>query len=313
LIFGVDLFTPKTKTMQLVKTTFLVSAFSFTCFVGFSQVGNVSIESNAEHDFVSMHEKSKMNFFIISKPKKGKIDLASRFNIVRGKMKGMFHKKVFVAIVAKDATHASAKVQRKLNKYDGRIGTLWFDSHGMYRKGYSLFFIGHDEISYYTLKDSAFASPLRQLAAYSTDETKVVIGSCYGGATYYRCSIDYKDTTRMNGDSLMIALGKVLNAATVYGSESWVMTKPGLFLERAAVAGYPRRKLFRDLVYQPAWENMGKWNEYNALTNSFASINPVAMDMYGNLVVRNISYTSKEEVIKDINKMLGKLEPGLYK
>jgi hypothetical protein len=183
----------------------------------------------------------------------------------------------------------------------------------MYKKGYSLFFIGHDEVSYYTLKDSAVASPLRQLAAYSTDETKVVIGSCYGGATYYRCSIDYKDTTRMNGDSLMMAIGRVLKAATVYGSESWVMTKPGLFLKRAAVAGYPRRKLFRDLAYQPAWENMGKWNEYNALTNSFASINPVTMDMYGNLMVRNISYTSKEEVIKDINKMLGKLEPGLYK
>ena len=288
-----------------------------TFFVAFKiaicQPGNTSVTSNPDEQASSGYEKRKMNFFIISKPKRGKIDLASRFNIMRGKMKGLFRKKVFVAVVAKNARHASVKVQRKLNKYDGRIGTLWFDSHGMYKKGYSLFFIGHDEVSYYTLKDSAFASPLQQLAAYATDETKVVIGSCYGGATYYRCSIDYKDSTRMNGDSLMIALGRVLRAATVYGSESWVMTKPGLFLERAAVAGYPRRKLFRDSVYQPAWENMGKWNEYNTLTNSFASINPVTMDMYGNLLVRPISYTSKEEVIKDINKMLGKLEPGLYK
>jgi len=299
--------------MQIAKTTVLLSTFLLAGLIGFCQLGNVSAASDLEQQTASLYEKSKMNFFIISKPKKGKIDIASRFNIMRGKIKGLFRKKVFVAIVARDARHASAKVQRKLNKYDGRIGTLWFDSHGMYRKGYSLFYIGHDEISYYTLKDSAIASPLRQLAAYSSDETRVVIGSCYGGATYYRCSIDYKDTTRMNGDSLMITLGKVLKAASVYGSESWVMTKPGLFLERAAVAGYPRRKLFRDLVYQPAWENMGKWNEYNALTNSFASINPVTMDMYGNLMVRHISYTSKEEVIKDINKMLGKLEPGLYK
>ena len=299
--------------MQIAKTTILLSAFLVACLVSYSQFSNDSIETGPELQPGSRHDKSKMNFFIISKPKKGKIDPASRFNILRGKIKGLFRKKTFVAIVAKDASHASAKIQRKLNKYDGRIGTLWFDSHGMYKKGYSLFFIGHDEVSYYTLKDSAVASPLRQLAAYSTDETKVVIGSCYGGATYYRCSIDYKDTTRMNGDSLMIAIGRVLKAATVYGSESWVMTKPGLFLKRAAVAGYPRRKLFRDLAYQPAWENMGKWNEYNALTNSFASINPVTMDMYGNLMVRNISYTSKEEVIKDINKMLGKLEPGLYK
>jgi len=299
--------------MQITKTTILLSAFLLACLISYSQFNNDSIETDPELQSGSRHEKSKMNFFIISKPKKGKIDPASRFNILRGKIKGLFRKKTFVAIVAKDASHASAKIQRKLNKYERRIGTLWFDSHGMYKKGYSLFFIGHDEVSYYTLKDSAVASPLRQLAAYSTDETKVVIGSCYGGATYYRCSIDYKDTTRMNGDSLMIAIGRVLKAATVYGSESWVMTKPGLFLKRAAVAGYPRRKLFRDLAYQPAWENMGKWNEYNALTNSFASINPVTMDMYGNLMVRNISYTSKEEVIKDINKMLGKLEPGLYK
>jgi len=299
--------------MQIAKTTILLSAFLVACLVSYSQFSNDSIATGPELQSGSRHEKSKMNFFIISKPKKGKIDPASRFNILRGKIKGVFRKKTFVAIVAKDASHASAKIQRKLNKYERRIGTLWFDSHGMYKKGYSLFFIGHDEVSYYTLKDSAVASPLRQLAAYSTDETKVVIGSCYGGATYYRCSIDYKDTTRMNGDSLMMAIGRVLKAATVYGSESWVMTKPGLFLKRAAVAGYPRRKLFRDLAYQPAWENMGKWNEYNALTNSFASINPVTMDMYGNLMVRNISYTSKEEVIKDINKMLGKLEPGLYK
>jgi len=299
--------------MQITKTTILLSAFLLACLISYSQFNNDSIETGPELQSGSRHEKSKMNFFIISKPKKGKIDPASRFNILRGKIKGLFRKKTFVAIVAKDASHASAKIQRKLNKYERRIGTLWFDSHGMYKKGYSLFFIGHDEVSYYTLKDSAVASPLRQLAAYSTDETKVVIGSCYGGATYYRCSIDYKDTTRMNGDSLMMAIGRVLKAATVYGSESWVMTKPGLFLKRAAVAGYPRRKLFRDLAYQPAWENMGKWNEYNALTNSFASINPVTMDMYGNLMVRNISYASKEEVIKDINKMLGKLEPGLYK
>ena len=299
--------------MQITKTTILLSAFLLACLISYSQFNNDSIETGPELQSGSRHEKSKMNFFIISKPKKGKIDPASRFNILRGKIKGVFRKKTFVAIVAKDASHASAKIQRKLNKYERRIGTLWFDSHGMYKKGYSLFFIGHDEVSYYTLKDSAVASPLRQLAAYSTDETKVVIGSCYGGATYYRCSIDYKDTTRMNGDSLMMAIGRVLKAATVYGSESWVMTKPGLFLKRAAVAGYPRRKLFRDLAYQPAWENMGKWNEYNALTNSFASINPVTMDMHGNLMVRNISYTSKEEVIKDINKMLGKLEPGLYK
>jgi hypothetical protein len=299
--------------MGTIKTiTFLLSLL-FAVSNAFSQLGDKAFLVDTGKRPTAFTEKRKLNFFIISKPKKGKIDLASRFNIFRGKLKGLFRKKKFVAIVARDARHASVKVQHKLNKYQGRIGTLWFDSHGMYKKGYSLFFIGDDEISHYTLEDAAIALPLQQLATFSDKESKIVIGSCYGGATYYRFSIDYRDTTRMNGDSLMIALGRIFNQSNIYGSESWVMTKPGLFLKRAAVAGFPRRKLFRDICYQPAWENMGKWNEYNPVTNRFASVNPVTMDMYGNLMVRTISYTSKDEVKKDIAKKLGKLAPGLYK
>jgi len=296
-----------------VTTTILLFSCLFLCHTGISQFQNEIGAGFAEYEISSPSQKRTLNFFVISKPKKGKIDLASRFNILRGKLKGFFRKKKFVAIVARDAAHASTKVQRKLGKYNGRIGTLWFDSHGMYKKGYSLFFIGENEISYYTLENPVIGKPLQQLANFSDDETKIVIGSCYGGATYCRFSIDYQDTTRMNGDSLMIGLGKIFYQSNIYGSESWVMTKPGLFLKRAAVAGYPRRKLFRDICYQPAWESMGKWNEYNATTNRFASINPVTMDMYGNLIVRTISYTGKDEVRKDIAKKLGKLETGLYK
>lgn len=298
-----------------MKVTTTILLFSCICIgqTGFSQFQNNIGTGPAENEISFPSQKRTLNFFVISKPRKGKIDLASRFNILRGKLKGFFRKKKFVAIVARDAAHASTKVQRKMSKYNGRIGTLWFDSHGMYKKGYSLFFIGENEISYYSLEDPAIGEALQQLANFSDNKTKIVIGSCYGGATYCRFSIDYRDTTRMNGDSLMIGLGKIFYQSKIYGSESWVMTKPGLFLKRAAVAGYPRRKLFRDICYQPAWENMGKWNEYNSTTNHFVSINPVTMDMYGNLVVRTISYTSKDEVRKDIAKKLTKLEPGLYK
>jgi len=155
--------------------------------------------------------------------------------------------------------------------------------------------------------------PIKELSSFSDRDTKVIIGSCYGGATYHRASIDYKDTTRMNGDSLMIALGKVFNQSSIYACESWVMSKPGLFLKRAAVAGCPGRKLFRDVCYEPAWEKMGRWNEYNAATNNFTSVNPVTMDMYGNLIIRTSSYTQKEDVKKEIAKNMNKLKPGLYK
>lgn len=277
---------------------------------GFSQQNNSLSNENVNPYF---ENKKKLNFFIIAKRKKGKLDLATRFNVFRTKLKSLLRKEKFISIVAGDARQMSAKVQYRLNKYKGSIGTIWFDSHGMYKKGYSLFFIGHDEYSYKTLKDSSFISPIALLAAYSDINTKVIIGSCYGGATYQRASIDYKDTTKMNGDSLMIYLGEIFQQATVYASESWVMTKPGLFLKRGAVAGFPGRKLFRDYCYQPAWENMGKWNEYNAVSKSFSPVNPLTMDMYGNAIVRTISYTSKEEVRKDIIKNLCRLEVGLYK
>lgn len=258
-------------------------------------------------------EKKKLNFFVISKRKKGALDLASRFNVFRAKLKSLFRQKKFVAIVAKDGQQASAKILYRLEKYNGRIGTLWFDSHGMYKKGYSLFFIGKDEYSYKTLKDSAIVQPLQELAPHVGEDTKIIIGSCYGGATYTRSSIDYKDTTRMNGDSLMIGIGEILGKGNVYACESWVMTKPGLFLKKAAVAGYPGRKLFRDVCYKPAWENVSKWNHYNATTDQFATVNPVTMDMYGNLLFLRQAYAEKKEVKKDISKNLGKLEHGLYK
>ena len=140
-----------------------------------------------------------------------------------------------------------------------------------------------------------------------------IIGSCYGGATYHRSSIDYKDTTRMNGDSLMISLGSIFSKSTIYGSESWVMTKPGLFLERSAVAGFPGRNLFHDICYQPAWENLGKWNEYNAVTKKFTSVNPVTLDKYGNLKVRIWAYSGHDDVTKIIGENLEKLQKGLYK
>ena len=117
----------------------------------------------------------------------------------------------------------------------------------------------------------------------------------------------------MNGDSLMIAIGEILPLATVYACESWVMTKPGLFLKKQAVAGSPGRKLFRDVCYQPAWENMSKWNEYNAVNKSFRLVNPVTLDKYGNVLLTKKSYNEKKAVKKDIYKKLGKLETGLYK
>jgi hypothetical protein len=258
-------------------------------------------------------KKKRLNFFIISKRHKGKLDLATRYNIFRTKLKSFFAPNRFVSIVAKNEIQASAEIEYHLKNKNARLGTLWFDSHGKYITGHSLFFIGKDEISYTSLTNPFIKSPLQWVAAFADEETKLVIGSCYGGATYYRSSIDYKDTTRMNGDSLMFALGRIFNRSTIYACESWVMSRPGLFLERSSVAGYPGRNLFHDVCYKPAWENIGKWNEYNALQKSFKAVNPVTLDKYGNLKLRAWAYTGHNDLDRNIRSNLSKLKPNLYR
>lgn len=254
-----------------------------------------------------------INFFIISKREKGRLDLASRFNVFRSKIKNFFRRKKFVAIVARDAGHMSRKMQRKLRKYNAHIGTLWFDSHGKYKTGYSLFYIGRDEVSLHSIYDSTIGIHFRELAAFADTQTRIVIGACYGGATYTRLSVDYKDTTRMNGDSLMRALGSFFHQSTIYGSESWVMTKPGIFLKKPAVVGHPGRKLFRDICYKPAWETVGQWNEYAAMTNSFRRVNPLTMDMYGNVLQLPHSFPRHKSDKRNVKRNMKKLKPGLYK
>ena len=242
------------------------------------------------------------------------MDPATSFNVLRTKLKSLTRPKNFVAIVAGNTQQANAKIIHRLEKYNATIGTIWFDSHGAYKKGYSLFFIGNDEISFKSIQDSSIVAAFTGIAQYATDDTKLVIGSCYGGATYHRASVDYSDTTRMNGDSLMISLGKLFPKARIYGSESWVMTKPGIFNDnKAAVAGHPGRRLFRDACYRPAWENIGIWNEYDALTNTFTRVNSVTLDSYGNLALVDWSFHEKADTQKDIRKKLSKLAYDLYK
>lgn len=297
--------------MEAIITIIALVAGSFSINASAQDKQTIEIADQAT---ISIEKKKKLNFFVVSKRKKGKLDPATRFNVLRSKIKSLLRPKNFVAIVASDADHASTKILHRLEKYNANIGTIWFDSHGAYKKGYSLFYIGHDEINYKNLKDLLLKSPFNLLTPYSTAETKLVIGSCYGGATYTRASIDYKDTTRMNGDSLMIALGKLFPQARIYGSESWVMTKPGIFNDhKMAVAGFPKRKLFRDVCYKPAWERMGKWNEYDAATNLFAPVNPVTLDSYGNVQITRQSFAVKTETKNDIQKNITRLESGLYK
>lgn len=255
---------------------------------------------------------NRMNFFIISRPKK-LLDPASRFNIVRAKLKNLFRRHRFVCIVASNSEEMARKVSYRLEKYGAGIGSIWFDSHGSYKKGYSFFTIGHDEFSYKNVTDSIRMASFRQLSAYCDSNSKIGIGSCYGGATYVRPETEMFRGSRMNGDSLMMGMAAAFPGATVYACESWVMTKPGLFREKFAMAGAPLRKKFRDTVFAPVWERLGMWNAYNSSVGEIRAVNCVILTKYGDIRTRFNHYQSLKRVTRKITAMRKKLRPNLLK
>jgi hypothetical protein len=118
----------------------------------------------------------------------------------------------------------------------------------------------------------------------------------------------------MNGDSLMIGLANILPKATVYGTEGWVMTKPGIFAKHTyALAGYPLQKRFKDEVYKPVWEHMGIWHSYSAETKIFTTENTLALTHMGTIHVKSVSYLDKDKYKARQAKNLKKLKPGLSK
>jgi hypothetical protein len=150
--------------------------------------------------------------------------------VLRARKKGMTRRDKFVVIVATSAKEARNKMEDHLQKKNAMIGSLWFDTHGRYANGYSSFILGKDEFSYKTINDTAKMKDFRALASYCDEWTRVAIGSCYGGATYEKPAHNGKPASRMNGDSLMIGMANLLPTATIYGTEGWVMTKPGSFI-----------------------------------------------------------------------------------
>jgi len=254
----------------------------------------------------------RVNFYIVNKPKT--FDLFSRLVVLRARKKGMTRRHKFVVIVATSAKEARDKMEDHLQKKNAMIGSLWFDTHGRYANGYSSFILGKDEFSYKTINDTAKMRNIRALASYCDEYTRVAIGSCYGGATFEKPAHNGKPATRMNGDSLMIGLANLLPKATIYGTEGWVMTKPGIFAKHSyALAGYPLQKRFKDEVYRPVWQHMGIWHCYSTITGRFEMSNTLSLTRMGSIHVKEVTYLDKEKSKQRLEKNLAKLKPGLSK
>lgn len=263
-----------------------------------------------EQDF-SHATQGRINFFIFTRERKNKIDLLAFYTLLRARVKSLFHHKKLYVINARSSKDATAKVECILHKKNKLIKNLWFDSHGHYGNRYSSFRIGTDQFYYKNIYDTGAIKYLQTLASYCDDKTKVGLGSCYAGADFYFPATDSTPATRMNGDSLMIGLGDIFSKSVIYASESWVMAKPGIFTNKFGLAGYPLQKRFKDSVYAPVWQRIGKWRQYSKKDGELKSIPTIALDRSGNIHTRYRDYNTFYKSRKEITKALRNLKPAL--
>lgn len=297
--------------MKAIKLTALIA-----CFFSFSAFGQDDSSNKVLETHSAMPDKTiltrRINFYVVNKPKT--LDLYSRLVIIRAKHRASTRKEKFIVVVVSSTDQVRNKIIDILQKRNAMIGSLWFDSHGHYKNGYSSFSIGNEEFSYKTIRDTSATNNLHALAGYCDEYTRIAIGSCYSGATYEQPAHDGKPASRMNGDSLVIGLANVLPKATVYGTEGWVMTKPGVFARHTyALAGYPLQKRFKDEVYKPVWEHMGIWHSYSTETKTFTTENTLSLTHMGTIHVKSKSYLDQDKYKKRQTRNLKKLKPGLAK
>jgi hypothetical protein len=259
------------------------------------------------NDTIMMLDTPRINFYILTMDFKHKIDVFGFSVKLRADIRSLFSQRTLYVIKAKNAGQVAQKMTAILQKEQAVVGTIWFDSHGFYRSCVSSINIGSDAFSYRNIKDSAATAPLRLIARYCDRGSSIGIGSCYGGATFIKPATDSTPEVKMNGDSLMISMANIFYGSTVYGSESWVMVKPGMFGDNFGLAGYPLGDRYKDEGWKPVWERLGDWNSYNAETDEFAHINTVGLNGRGSITVRMRDYKELSKGKNAVKRNLVKL------
>jgi hypothetical protein len=252
-------------------------------------------------------QQSRLNIYVISKGKKFEF---FPFTVkVRAFTKSIFNRKKMRVIVAGKSEYAAAKIEKLLKKHNAVIGNLWFDSHGLYKNGFSSFSIGEDNFNYKNINDTTHNAFLRRIALHTDDRTKIGLGSCYAGASFTFPGSATAASGPMYGDSLMIGVGNIFSGSTIYASESWVMMKPGIFADKFGFAGYPLGKRYKKLYWKPAWDHLGEWHSYSTKDELIKNINTVALTHTGEINVRSRNYLSLSKAIRKQDRALATLQP----
>jgi hypothetical protein len=253
--------------------------------------------------------QKRINFFISSKTRK--INPAMQSAQLQAHINSLL-KRGFVFLIVDSAEELKAKILPILTRHHAMIGSIWFDSHGHFSRRYSSFEMGATEFSYAQIKDGSAAKALSFLVDFCDSLTTVGIGSCSGGASFTLPAIDEFKEQKMNGDSLTIGLGEILNGATVYSSESFVISRPGMFSNKYALAGFPLAKKFLDPIYSTVWKNVGRWNLYSKSRGYIKSVGTIYLDRKGNIHCQPVEYLASKSVQNKLGKKLKKLRNGNY-
>ncbi|PWU00364.1 MAG: hypothetical protein C5B52_09045 [Bacteroidetes bacterium] len=266
--------------------------------------------ASRSNDFVA-RTYSRVNVFVFSKH--NKFNLANFSIKISAEFTELLKKKKFRIVVIHSTRELPSAINKVLDSSRQRIGTLWFDSHGLYKGGQSLFETGNDTFYCKNIFDTTHTRYLYQVARFCDQYSNVAIGSCYGGATYTRPGNKYLQPSEMKGDSLMIGMGNIFKHSTIYGSESWVMNKPFLFGRKWGLAGYPLEGKIRDELYRPVWEHLGVWKVYNPQTKELKEINTIYLTSTGDIRINEITYQETPKGSRKMKKHLEKLKPDVYR
>ena len=299
-----------------MKKILTIACFLFEVALPKAQIHSSDVSGLPGNESVGASMKTnygRVNFFVFTKEKSKKFDLLSFYTFTRARIKSFFHHKKLYVIKPGTAADAATQIEVILKKKHSLIKNIWFDSHGHYGNRYSSFHIGADQFSYRNIRDSNATRSLYQIALYCDEQSHVALGSCYAGADFYFPATDSTPASRMNGDSLMVGIGSIFKNTTIYASESWVMAKPGIFKDKYGFAGYPLNKRFKDSVYAPVWERIGKWRSFSVRSGELINIPTIGLDRSGNINIRDGYYNDFKKAKNKIAKTLKELKPGLAK
>lgn len=241
-----------------------------------------------------------------------KFDMATISFQAQAGIQKIFHRRQLFLIYVDSIAEAAVRIEKLMAKKNARIRHLWFDSHGHIGRRVAMFEVGKDEVNYQTIHEPHISGALQRIGKFCDSSTIVSIGACYSASTITLPAIDSFPAQRMNGDSLLQHVSSTMNDVTVYGSSSWVMTKPFIFGGGYALAGGPSAIRFQDTLLLPLWETLGEWMAYEGKTGSFKSIPTVAMDGRGTIYLKKKTYLDIPSKKKQQERRIRDLQPGNF-